>query len=132
MLPTGASQIFEARLRGKRPADLVIVSMVGHLREANPVVLADGDDWRWVEGLQVCIFAKRGCKHRELALQIAYYGPAWLALWDVENEEGAEIWPHLRADRLNQNRFTADDFTANYWPWVEWQNKQFRGEHAAA
>lgn len=129
MLPTGAKPIVDARIAGKRPDDLLIVSLVGRLNgERNPVVLADGDDWRFIEGMQVCLFARKGTPFQQRAAEVAFYGPKWLGLWDVENHEGADVIAHIRTDRLDQNRFTPADFTAMFWPWSAWQNQQFEGK----
>lgn len=125
MLATGAQPILQARLNGKRPADLLIVSMVGRVPEANPVILADGNDWRFAEGLQICVFAKRGKPFRDLCRQIAYCGPAWLGLWDVENREGAEVRLTLNPDRIDQKRFSITDFDLNFGRWTPWQNRIF-------
>lgn len=126
MTPTGAAPILQARLNGKRPADMLIVSMVGRLQEANPVILADGNDWRFVEGLQVCVFAKRGKPFRELCKAIAYQGPQWLGLWDVENREGADVRLWLDPDKLDKGRFTIDDFVLDFDAWIPWQNRKFQ------
>lgn len=127
MLATGAEPILQARLNGKRPADLLIVSMVGRVPEANPVILADGDDWRFLEGLRVCVFTVKGKPFRDLCRQIAFCGPAWLGLWDVENREGADVLSRIRADRINNKRFGEQDFEVWFDPWSAWQNKQFEG-----
>lgn len=127
MLATGAEPILQARLNGKRPADLLIVSMVGRVPEVNPVILADGDDWRFMEGLQVCVFTAKGKTFRDLCRQIAFCGPTWLGLWDVENREGADVMSRIRADRINNKRFTADDFEVWFDPWIDWQNRTFEG-----
>lgn len=131
MLPTGSKPIFDARKAGKRPADLVLVSTVGRLPgENNPVVLADGDDWRFVEGLRICVMARQGVAFRQHLLAIAFCGPAWLGLWDVDHREGCDVIAHLRLDRLDARRFTADDFTTIFWPWSPWQNRFFEGTDA--
>lgn len=128
MIPTGAAPILQARLDGKRPADMLIVSMVGRLQEVNPVILADGDDWRFLEGLPVCIFTKRGKPFRQLALEIAHTGPRWLGVWDVENQQGTDAWLQMKPESTDNKRFSLDDFTMLFWPWSSWQNRQFQGE----
>lgn len=125
MTPTGAAPILQARINGKRPADMLIVSMVGRVQEANPVILADGNDWRFVEGLKVCVFAKRGKPFRELCKQIAYCGPAWLGLWDVENREGADVYLTLDPEKIDKHGFTINDFNLDFDAWIPWQNRIF-------
>lgn len=39
-MPYGAQEIADLRAIGKRPADMVLVSLIGPLRELNPVVVA--------------------------------------------------------------------------------------------
>lgn len=131
MLPTGAKPIVDARIAGKRPAELLIVSLVGRLpAELNPVILADGNDWRFLEGMQVCVFARKGTPFRQRIAELAYHGPRWLGLWDVERHEGADVIAHLRLDCLDKTRFSPVDFTAIFWPWSTWQNQKFEESHA--
>jgi len=125
MLPTGSKPIVDARVAYKRPSDLLIVSMVGRVPEANPVILADGSDWRFVEGLQICVFTKRGKPFRELCRQIAYNGPRWLGLWDVENREGATVRLWINPESINKTRFTIDDYLLDIDAWIPWQNRIF-------
>lgn len=125
MLPTGSKPIVEARIAGKRPADLLIVSMVGRVPETNPVILADGDDWRFLEGLEVCVFTKRGKPFRELCKQIAFNGPKSLWLWDVENWEGATVRLWLDPDKIYKKRFTIDDYMLDIDPWGRIANRDF-------
>lgn len=61
-LPTGAHNIYQARLVGKKPSELVLISVVGVLpRETNPVVIFDCEedprtyDWRWAVGLSAAL-----------------------------------------------------------------------------
>lgn len=129
-LPYGAKPILDARLQGKRPADLVIVSLVGPLDEVNPVVLANPDreyDWRWMRGLKACVFAKPGVRFAPTVIGIGRFAPEWLGLWDVESHEGADCIVHIKPDSLDKRGFAATDYAAIYWPWTQYENKQFRG-----
>ena len=59
MIAKNAQPIIDARLRGKKPADMVIVSLVGPVGMENPTVFADPAqqyDWRWCRGLDVCVY----------------------------------------------------------------------------
>lgn len=132
-LPYGAQPIIEARLRtGAKPEDMVIVSLVGPLEDGNPVVLADGPehDWRFLRGLRVCVFGKVGTPNRQTAIAIGTCLPSWLALWDMESKEGADVIVHIRESALDlpkdQLRKSAN-WTAILWPWSPWQNKIFKG-----
>ena len=63
-LPYGAKTILEARINGQRPADLLIVSLVGAVDESNPVIVAKPDakyDWRFLlVGLRWWVAKLRG------------------------------------------------------------------------
>ena len=57
-LPYGAAEIVALRTAGKRPADMLLISFVGSLRETNPVIVAQPSrsyDWRVVVALPVMI-----------------------------------------------------------------------------
>jgi hypothetical protein len=59
-MPYGGSEIAMNRSAGKRPADMVLVSMIGPLGEKNPVVVAKPGrsyDWRFLVGLDVLVVA---------------------------------------------------------------------------
>lgn len=128
-LPHGASRIIESRIKGEKPGDLVIVSLVGPVDDGNPVVLADGPehDWRFCVGLQVCIFGKVGTPNRQTAMAIGMQLPARLFLWDVEAKEGTDICVCLKVSAIDKPRadFRPSDWTAMLWPWSRWQNKTF-------
>ncbi|NSX16918.1 hypothetical protein HTY52_22765 [Cupriavidus taiwanensis] len=131
MLPHGARPILEARMHGQRPADLLIVSLVGAVDEANPVILAKPDakyDWRFLLGLKVCVFARPGVRFAPVLLDIGSQWPAWLALWDVENEEGTDAIVHIKPDCLDKSKFGPGDFATIFWPWTAYENRKFKGE----
>jgi hypothetical protein len=59
-LPYGANQILALRKAGKRPAEMVLVSMIGPLREINPVIVANPSrayDWTFLVDLPVLVVA---------------------------------------------------------------------------
>lgn len=131
MLPYGARAIVEARMKGQRPADLLIVSLVGMVDELNPVIVAKPDakyDWRFLLGLKVCVFARPGVRFAPVMLEIGAQWPEWLAIWDVEAEEGADAIVHIKPDCLDKRKFGPGDFATIFWPWTQWQNKKFKGE----
>lgn len=113
------------------PEDLVLVSLIGPLPDANPVVLADGPeyDWRWCIGLPICIFGKVGTPNRQVAIAIGQNLPSRLWLWDVEAKAGIDISVHVRSESLDKpaRQLRASDWTAILWPWSDWQNRQFEG-----
>lgn len=128
-LPPGARSILESRIKGDKPSDLVIVSLVGSLPDGNPVVLADGPefDWRWCRGLEICIFGKVGTPNRQTAIAIGMNLPAKLFLWDVEAKVGTDVIVHLRESGLQKpaSQIGMADWTAILDPWIDWQNRMF-------
>ncbi|USE81138.1 hypothetical protein NDR89_15570 [Cupriavidus gilardii] len=130
-LPHGAKPILEARMRaGAKPSDMVIVSLVGRLDEGNPVVVADGPeyDWRFLRGLQVCLFGKPGTPNRQVAIAIGACLPERLWLWDVESKKGADVIAHVRLEAIDlphKELRKVSNWTAILSPWVDWQNRRF-------
>ena len=58
LLPYGGREIADLRGQGKCPADMVILSLIGPLREKNPVLVAKPErayDWRFLVGLEVMV-----------------------------------------------------------------------------
>ena len=97
MIPSGAKAIIDARRRGMKPADMIIVSLIGPVDEANPTVLANPGseyDWRWSVGLKICVFVdqKTADKAKSVLLAIGRERPDWLALWHVDRYEGGQAW----------------------------------------
>lgn len=127
MTPSGAMPIIEARKRGFKPADMVIVSLVGRPGEANPTVYANPNatyDWRWLVDLQVCIYAKGSTCWEPTAKAIASCRPACLFLWDVERYEGANVHLHPYVDDIEKPQ-SQWRWRLNLLPWLPFQNEAF-------
>lgn len=94
-LPYGAREIAELRSAGKRPADLVLVSLVGPLRENNPVVIAKPDrsyDWRFVVGLSVAVIVTTDTPNVPgIVKAIEEVNPATLSVWFADKQDGLNI-----------------------------------------
>lgn len=131
MIAPGAEPIRQARLAGKMPDELIIVSLVGPLEsEANRIVLAHPGttyDWRMMRGLQVCVFAKQRTPFRKTVLDIGCKLPAKLFLWDVDAKEGADCIVHFTDKGMEKIRHDAGDVEVIYWPWTVYENKLFEG-----
>ena len=131
MIAPGAEPIRRARLEGKAPSELIIVSLVGPLPdEANPVLIANPGaayDWRILRGLQVCIFAKPRTPYKRTVLEIGCKFPKRLYLWDVEEKTGADCIIHLTDKGMEKTRHDAGDVDVIYWPWTRFENEKFRG-----
>lgn len=103
-LPYGAAEIVANRSNGKRPADMVLVSLIGKLPESQPVIVAKPGrayDWRFLVGLDALIVADsttakgdvRSVLSALLALPTSYLG-----LWLADRQSGFNVaWGGLRA-----------------------------------
>ena len=97
-LPYGAAEILAARKVGKRPADLLLVSLIGPLRgEGNPVLIAQPGrdyDWRFLVGLQSLIVAETSlpsAQVRSIADNIKAVKPEYLGLWFADKQSGLHL-----------------------------------------
>ena len=94
MLPRGARSIVEARLKGLRPADPVVVSFVGSVPWDNPTVYADAGasyDWRFLLGLPVMVVVKRGVQARDSLHAIFEMAGLYPTLVDIEAKKAASV-----------------------------------------
>lgn len=108
-LPYGAQEIWDLRMTGKRPNEVVFVSLVGPLNDGNfQVLIAPSDriqtfDWRWVRDLSVCLVYHDKVPHQrvsELSKTIVRQAPnggyakpfmpsiGYLWMWDVAKQNG--------------------------------------------
>lgn len=94
-LPYGAREITELRSTGKRPADLVLVSLIGPLRESNPVIVAKpwrAYEWRFLVGLHVAVVVDTETVNLPNvvgAIEVAK--PATLSVWFADRQDGVNI-----------------------------------------
>lgn len=94
-LPNGAQEILDLRQIGKRPAHMVLVSLIGPLRgEVNPVVNAGAVryDWRSLRGLEVMVVANAdtpGALARQILHDIEAAEPNYLGF--VRRDTGAGV-----------------------------------------
>jgi len=97
-LPYGAREIVELRAAGKRPADMVLVSLIGPLRESNPVIVARPGrayDWRFVVGLHVAVVAETATENLPDAVgAIDAANPAALSVWFADRQDGVNVSLH--------------------------------------
>jgi hypothetical protein len=115
-LPAGAEAILRTRTQLRlKPRDAVVVSFVGRLALANPIVLATSGeryDWTFLRGLEAHVYVREGvdAKHAMVEIfdecdtlqsypalvdvdrkQIAFIvGNRPLRLWPVRN--GSDLW----------------------------------------
>lgn len=94
MIAPGADHIVQARMRGYKPADTVVVSLVGPFAVQNPTVLPELGkryDWRWLKGLDVALLIATGIDWKQTAFDIKQAGPEYLCLWDIHTHRGAQV-----------------------------------------
>ncbi len=119
-IPYGASVIIEQRKSGKRPADMVLVSLVGALRgENNPVVIVrDADnDFRFLRDLETMIVCDMGTP-RELVKRVAddivAVEPAYAGIWWRDKGDGLNLcWGKYRPKSKVIRRWSSVE-RANY------------------
>lgn len=127
MLADGAEPILRARLRGLRPAELVIVSLVGGLPVSNPVVRARAElayDWRWVRELDLCLYMNLGQDWVTLLKAIALQRPARLYVWCDGAGWGAQVYLVPTAEDVARP-VRLWGFELDFLPWMDFQNSDF-------
>lgn len=126
-LADNAARILQARLKGMRPADMVIVSLNGPVRTPNPFVVAKpamAYDWRWARGLDVCIYAKDGDDWPDLAKSIALARPDYLSLWNPDEQWGAKLYLIPTAQDVAKP-VSLWKYELDFLPWMDFQNRDF-------
>ncbi len=98
--PKGAYPIHAARLAGKKPDELILVSAVGPLpAEVNPVVIVEAEsdprhfDWRWSRGLETLVVFDERTKMTarvttRCLLDQKHQGVAQTFLWRADQQKG--------------------------------------------
>lgn len=96
-MPYGAREIADARAAGKKPAHMVIVSLIGPLREQNPVVIASTKrsyDWRFLVDLDVLIVIdSRTEKHhvKRIIDSLTSLPTRYLGVWVADQANGFHV-----------------------------------------
>lgn len=107
-LPYGGQEIAALRAIGKRPADMVLLSLIGPLREPqNPVVIANPNrryDWRFLVGLDVLVVVRSTIRPeavRRLMTALLDAGVEYLGLWFGDRQDGRHVaWGTYRPRHL--------------------------------
>lgn len=96
--PYGGQDIASLRAMRKRPADMVLVSLVGPIRrESNPVVMARPEkpyDWHFLTGLDVLIVASTQLDAslvKRAADAIMDVRPGYLGVWFADCQNGLNL-----------------------------------------
>ena len=127
MIAPNAQPIVDARLRGLKPDGLVLVSMVGHVVAANPVVRAvpiAAYDWRWVRGLEVCLYIGEHCDWVETLKAIAKQKPAYLAIWNLAAQWGARVFLVPMPEEV-EKPMRLWTWELDFLAWLDFQNDDF-------
>lgn len=127
MIAQNADAILDARRKGLKPAELILVSLIGRLNEQNHTIYASprkAYEWLWARGLQVCIYTAPGIDWRATARSIASERPSFLAVWDADNRQGANVYllPHPADLDKPQSQWR---WNLDFLPWLSPQNKEF-------
>lgn len=130
MIPLGGQRIADARLAKKRPADMVIVSLVGVLDELNPIIVLNTErkveyEWWFLHNLKVMVYTSRVVKNWRGVLEaIAKCKPSYLGVWDVENQEGADVYYHPTPESIEKPQ-SEWQWKLDFLPWLAFQNKDY-------
>lgn len=126
-LPKNATPILQARMKGLRPADMVIVSLLGLVQAAQPIVLAEPGaayDWRWVRGLDVCVYVRDRDDWALTLKSIALARPAHLNVWSPDGKWGAQVYLLPSAQDVGKpvSMWTCE---LDFLEWMDFQNEDF-------
>lgn len=127
MIAKNAQHILDARLQGKKPVDMVIISLVGPVGMDNPTVFADPGtayDWRWCRGLDVCVYLDDSQDWPDVMLAIARARPQHMNLWSHNGKWGAKVYLVPRADDIGKP-VRQWKFELDFMPWQDFQNADF-------
>lgn len=128
-IPKGAKPIIDARLRGQKPDELILVSLIGPIGEKNHTVFVNPNgtyDWRWVIGLKLCLIVNAQTRQaaRDLFLTIGQESPIQLHIWNADQFKGARVvvLPNpadIEKPRANWRWASEID------PWSDFDNENF-------
>jgi|SRR5688572_2328492 len=126
-LPNGAEAVLAARKRGMRPAEMLIVSLIGKVGESNHTIYANPGaeyDWRWIVGLDICLYVNNATNWRTQMTAIAKCRPNWLGLYNVDQFKGARAFYLPHPSDIDKPR-SQWRHVLDFLPWTQWQNEQF-------
>lgn len=130
MIAPGADSIIKERMRGFRPADTVVVSLVGPFSLLNPTVQPEVGkkyDWRWIKGLDVALLIASSIDWRPMAFDIKQAAPEYLCVWDIYTHRGAQVvWrPYQTKPEAFSVELNGWHFGLDYSGFHEEDNKVF-------
>lgn len=128
-IPNGAQPIIDARRRGQKPAEMILVSLIGPTGESNHTVFVNPDaayDWRWAVGLQVCLMVNEVTKRKakEILLAIGKEFPEQLHVWNVDLYKGARVTTLPLVTDIEKPKPNWR-WSMDFAPWLEYDNNRF-------
>jgi hypothetical protein len=126
-LAKGAEPILAARMKGKRPADMVLVALEVPPSSLNPFVVANPTqayDWRWVRGLDVGVYITNEDDWPGIVKDIAKCQPDYLCVWNRSEKWGATIYLVPTLDDVAKP-VTYWKHDLDFLPWLDFQNNDF-------
>ena len=128
VMPYGAKPILEARKQGRRPKDMILISLIGRLEnEINPVVIAEKDiayDWAWIRGLAACFWTTPNGYVARHIKDCAKAAPSAIYLWDCANEKGFDVHLLPTAESIERPR-EQWEVQVDALRWLPFQEKAF-------
>jgi GNAT superfamily N-acetyltransferase len=126
-LARNAQAILQARLRGLKPDEMVMVSLVGRIESGNQTVFARWDDlldWRWVRGLDICVRIGDEPTWAGIVKAIALQRPDYLCLWHETQRWGVGVYlVPTAADVAKPVRLWS--YELDFLEWLDFQNRDF-------
>lgn len=102
-LPIKADEILALRRAGKRPADMILVSMIGWLGELNPCVLAKPGvayEWNFLVDLSVMLVVDTSISKEHISetiKAILAQQPSYFGIWFADKQDGRHLaWGSYR------------------------------------
>jgi len=123
----GAQKIIAARANGMKPADMVIVSLVGVPATENPYVTARVDeqyDWRWVRNLDIGVYVQDDDDWSETVKAMMMHKPLYLCVWNVPGKWGARVWLEPQRDEIHKPQ-SMWKWEIDFTLWLDFQNEDF-------
>lgn len=94
MMPYGGKEIADLRAKAKRPADMVLVSLIGPLREPNPTIISQPQriyEWEFLKDLDVLLVVRSDIEKaqvKRVADAILAVDPNYLGVWFADKQNG--------------------------------------------
>lgn len=127
MIALNAQPIIDARVRGLKPDELVLISLAGFVHAVNHTVRAIPGiayDWRWSHALDVCVYVGARPDWVDTVKAIALRRPAYLCVWNCVEHWGAQVYLVPTIDDLARPP-RCWSYELDFLPWLDFQNDDF-------